>query len=319
MSKETILVTGGAGFIGSHLCERLIARSNRVVCVDNFDLFYSPEVKRKNIENVLKDNHFQLEECDIRNKDNLKKIFDIHRIDSIIHMAARAGVRPSISEPLIYQDVNIRGTLNLLELSKEYNIKNYIFASSSSVYGDCIHVPFKEDNALAHPISPYAASKQAGELFCYTYHHLYHIPITCLRFFTVYGPRQRPDMAIHKFTRLIDMGEEIQIYSDGSSKRDYTYISDVIDGIVSALDNQFGFEIINLGNSKTIALKELVSLIENNLGKKAKTREIPAQPGDVFITYADISKAKSLLNYNPKVNINEGIRSFVQWYRNDKK
>jgi UDP-glucuronate 4-epimerase len=318
MTNGAILVTGGAGFIGSHLCERLAVRGNRVVCVDNFDPFYSPEVKKNNLKTLLANPLFTLIECDIRDRKGLENIFKTYTIDKVVHLAARAGVRPSINNPLLYQDVNIRGTLNLLELSKEYKIKNFIFASSSSVYGDCIHVPFKEDNARPHPISPYAASKQAGELFCYTYHHLYHIPITCLRFFTVYGPRQRPDMAIHKFARLVDTGKEIQIYGDGSSKRDYTYISDIIDGIVSALDNQFGFEIINLGNSKIIALKELVSLIENNLGKKARIIKIPPQPGDVPITYADITKAKKILNYNPEVMINKGIRIFVQWYKNNK-
>lgn len=313
---ETILVTGGAGFIGSHLCEQLLARDNRVVCVDNFDPYYPAQVKKNNIRNALTNKSFKLAECDIRNRDGLEKIFHNHRIDSVIHLAARAGVRSSISDPLFYQDVNVRGTVNLLELSREWSIKNFVFGSSSSVYGVRNEIPFREDDSLAQPISPYAASKQAGELFCYTYHHLYPIPITCLRFFTVYGPRQRPDMAIHKFTRLIDQGEEIPLYGDDSSKRDYTYISDIIDGILSALERKFAFEIINLGDSKTIELKQLVSLIEKNLSKKAKVRELPVQAGDVPITCADISKARKLLNYNPKVRIEEGIKNFVQWYRN---
>jgi len=313
---ETILVTGGAGFIGSHLVERLLARGNGVICVDNFDPFYPPEIKRRNIECILTNERFELVECDIRSKDDLGKIFYTHGIDNVIHLAARAGVRPSISDPLLYQDVNVRGTINLLELSKEYGIKNFIFGSSSSVYGASDKIPFREGDSLHQPISPYAASKKAGELFCYTYHYLYHIPMTCLRFFTVYGPRQRPDMAIRKFTELIDQGEEIPLYGDGSSQRDYTYITDIIDGIISALDRKFDFEIINLGDSETTELRYLVSLIEENLGKKAKVRELPMQPGDVLTTCADISKARRLLGYSPKVKIEEGIETFVRWYRN---
>lgn len=315
---ETTLVTGGAGFIGSHLIERLLSRSNRVVCVDNFDPYYPSQVKKNNIKNVLNDGLYKLAVCDIRNKDNLEKIFLTHEIGSIVHLAARGGVRPSISDPLLYQDVNIRGTLNLLELSKEYGIKNFIFASSSSVYGASDKIPFRENDNLAKPVSPYAASKQACELFCYTYHHLYQIPIICLRLFTVYGPRQRPDMAIHKFTRLIDQGEEISLYGDGASKRDYTYISDITDGIASALYNPLGFEIINLGASQTIELKELVSLIGKTLNKNITIRQLPAQLGDMPITCADISKAKKLLNYNPKVGIEEGISNFIHWYKNDR-
>lgn len=313
---ENILITGGAGFIGSHLVKRLLARGNRVICVDNFDPFYPPEIKRKNTECILTNGRFVLVECDIRSKHDLGEIFHTHEIDSVIHLAARAGVRPSISDPLLYQDVNIGGTINLLELSKEYGIKNFIFGSSSSVYGASDKIPFREDDSLGQTVSPYAASKQAGELFCYTYHYLYHIPLTCLRFFTVYGPRQRPDMAIHKFTRLIDQGEEIPLYGDGSSQRDYTYISDIIEGIISALDEKLDFEIINLGNCETTELRCLVSLIEENLGKKAKVRELPVQPGDVPITCADISKAKRLLGYSPKVKTEEGIETFVRWYRN---
>jgi len=313
---ETILVTGGAGFIGSQLVERLLARDNGVVCVDNFDSFYPPEIKRRNIERALTNKCFKLVECDIRSKEDLGKIFCTHEIDNIIHLAARAGVRPSISDPLLYQDVNVRGTINLLELSKEYGIKNFVFGSSSSVYGASDKIPFKEGDGLLQPISPYAASKQAGELFCYTYHYLYHIPMTCLRFFTVYGPRQRPEMAIHKFTRLVDRGEEITLYGDGSSQRDYTYIGDIIEGIISALDKKLNFEIINLGDSETTDLRRLVSLIEENLGKKAKVSELPVQPGDVPTTCADISKARRLLSYNPKVRIEEGINNFVRWYRN---
>ncbi len=315
-TTRRILITGGAGFIGSHLSERLLALGASVICVDNFDPFYPPELKRRNIECIRANERFELVECDVRSKDDLRKIFHTQKVDNIIHLAAKAGVRPSISDPSSYQDVNIGGTINLLELSKEYGIKSFIFASSSSVYGASEKTPFKEDDNLYQPISPYAASKQAGELFCYTYHYLYRIPVICLRFFTVYGPRQRPDMAIHKFTKLIDRGEEIQLYGDGSSQRDYTYISDIVNGVISVLDREFGFEIINLGDSETTELKRLVSLIEENLGKKAKVKTLQAQPGDVPVTCADISKARKLLGYSPSVRIEQGIKKFVQWYQN---
>lgn len=312
---ENVLVTGGAGFIGSHLCERLLSRGNSVVCLDNFDPYYSPEVKKKNIQKALKDKHFHLAECDIRDKGKLARLFSSGTFDAVVHLAARAGVRPSIKDPHVYQDVNIGGTINLLELCREHGIKRFIFGSSSSVYGDNSVVPFSENSVLMRPISPYAASKQACELFCYTYHHLYDIHITCLRFFTVYGPRQRPDMAIHKFTRLIDGGKQIEIYGDGSSRRDYTYIDDIIDGVEAAVEKNLAFEIINLGESETTELKRLVSLIEENIGKKAKVKRLPMQPGDVPITYADISRARKLLGYKPQVKVDEGIPSFVKWYK----
>lgn len=312
---ETILVTGGAGFIGSHLLERLLGRGDRIICIDNFDPYYPPEVKRRNIEHIINDKNLELIESDIRNKEELGRVFNVHTIDSIVHLAARAGVRASISDPHLYQDVNIGGTLNLLELAREHGIENFVFGSSSSVYGGSDRIPFHEDDSLTPPLSPYAATKQAGELFCHTYHHLYSIPVTCLRFFTVYGPRQRPDMAIHKFTSLIDRGEEIPLYGDGSSQRDYTYISDIIEGIVSAVDKKLDFGIINLGESQTTRLTRLISLCEENLGKKAKVKKLPDQPGDVPITFADISKAKTLLGYDPQVNIEDGIALFVQWHR----
>ena len=310
------LVTGGAGFIGSHLVDRLLENGDKVICIDNFNHYYSPEIKRQNINKHLSnEDNFSLIEADIRNRKDLEKIFRANNIDKILHLSARAGVRPSISDPLLYEDVNVKGTLNLLELSKEHGIEDFIFGSSSSVYGNNEKIPFSEGDGVNRPISPYAASKRSCELFCYTYSHLYNIPISCLRFFTVYGPRQRPEMAINKFTRLIHQGKEIPMYGDGSSKRDYTYISDIIDGIVSALDKKFDFEIFNFGNSKTVELRYLISLIEKNLGKRAKIRQFPDQPGDVPITYADISKAKKLLGYNPKVRIEEGIKKFVEWYK----
>jgi len=312
---ESVLVTGGAGFIGSHLCERLLSRNKNVVCLDNFDPYYSPEVKKNNIAASLKNRRFHLAECDIRDKDKLAALFSSRKFDVVVHLAARAGVRPSIKDPHVYQDVNIGGTINLLEMCREHGIKRFVFGSSSSVYGDNSKVPFSENDILMKPISPYAASKQACELFCYTYHHLYDIRITCLRFFTVYGPRQRPDMAIHKFTKMIDGGKQIEIYGDGSSRRDYTYIDDIIDGVEASVDKNLAFEIINLGESETTELSRLVSLIEENIGKKAKVKRLPMQPGDVPITCADVSKAKKLLGYKPKVAVEAGIPSFVKWYK----
>lgn len=312
---KTVLVTGGAGFIGSHLIDQLLRKGAHVICFDNFDSYYDPQIKRRNIASYIQHEAFELVEGDIRNIDSLKEIFSTHDIGKIAHLAARAGVRPSIQDPLLYEDVNIKGTLNLLELSKEYGVDNFTFASSSSVYGINNKVPFSEADDISLTISPYAASKRAGELFCYTYHHLYNIPTTCLRFFTVYGPRQRPEMAIHKFTRLIDNDEEITLFGDGTSRRDYTYITDIISGVMRALGQNSGYEIINLGNSNTVELKTLVSLIEVSLWKKAKIKGSPLQPGDVPITYADVSKAKQLLGYAPKVNIEEGIQGFVRWYR----
>jgi UDP-glucuronate 4-epimerase len=309
---ETILITGGAGFIGSHLVDRLLERGERVICVDNFDPFYDPKWK---IESNLGRDNFELLEYDIRNKEELETIFHRHSIDKVVHLAARAGVRASIQNPVLYQEVNIKGTINLLELSQKYQVASFVFASSSSVYGIEAKTPFSETDNISAPISPYGATKRACELFCYAYYHLYHIPIACLRLFTVYGPRQRPDMAIRKFTALIDRGEEVPIYGDGGSQRDYTYISDIIDGIASALGKKFDCEIVNLGNSKAVALKYLVSLIEANLGKKAKIVALPPQPGDMPVTRADISKAQRLLNYDPQVDIEDGVGKFVHWYK----
>jgi len=314
---NTILVTGGAGFIGSHLCERLLSDGVKVICLDNFDSFYDPDIKIKNAEGMTKkfQDLFELVTGDIRNPDHLKGIFQKNRVDFVIHLAARAGVRPSIADPLLYQDVNIRGTIVLLEACKAYKIKNFIFASSSSVYGENQRVPFTEEDLDIQPVSPYGATKRAGELLCYSYHHLYGMNIACLRIFTAYGPRQRPEMAIHKFTRLIDQGEKIPIYGDGSSRRDYTYIDDLIEGILGVIRYHKGFEIYNLGESQTTSLKELIELIEEALEKKAKIEMLKPQPGDVSVTYADISKAKRILGYQPKVKMEEGIKRFVEWYR----
>lgn len=317
---STILITGGVGFIGSHLCERLLSDGVKVICLDNFDTFYDPKIKIKNAEGIAKNfpDLFDLVTGDIRNAEHLKGIFQKNKVDFVVHLAARAGVRPSIAEPLLYEDVNVRGTVVLLEACKEQGIKNFLFASSSSVYGEKQRVPFTEEDLDIQPISPYGATKRAGELLCYSYHHLYGMNVACLRIFTAYGPRQRPEMAIHKFTRLIDRGEKIPIYGDGSSRRDYTYIDDLIDGILGVIRHHKGFEIYNLGESQTTSLKELIRLIEEVFGKRANIETMEFQPGDVTVTYADITKAKRMLKYHPKVKMKEGIQRFVEWYKGAK-
>ena len=315
----TILVTGGAGFIGSHVVERLLSEGEQVVIIDNFNDFYLPAYKRENLSAVMGNPNLTLYETDICNTASCREIFEKHGIEKIIHLAAYAGVRPSIERPLLYEEVNCRGTLNLLELSRIYKIKQFIFGSSSSVYGNNKKIPFSEDDAVNEPISPYAATKRAGELYCYNYHHLYKIPVVCLRFFTVSGPRQRPDLAIRKFTELIDHDQLIPMYGDGTTQRDYTFVSDIISGIVSVVKRQFTFEIINLGNSIPIRLARLVELIEQELGKKAKIKKLPEQPGDVHRTYADIKKAEQFLHYKPEIPIEQGICLFIAWYKGRKK
>ena len=311
------LVTGGAGFIGSHLCERLVKEGSEIVCVDNFNDFYDPLIKRRNVKGLQKKANFKLYELDILDFPKLQAVFEQNDIDVIIHLAARAGVRPSIKEPLLYQEVNVRGTLNLLELARRFNVPKFVFASSSSVYGNNKKVPFSEQDNVDNPVSPYAATKKAGELLAYTYHHLYDISISCIRFFTVYGPRQRPDMAIHKFTKLIDQGKKVPIFGDGNSQRDYTYISDIIDGLCSAIEYCQGYEIYNLGDSRTVELKEVIQHIENLLNKKARLDFKPFQAGDVWITYADISKAKAQLKYQPKIMFEKGMQNFIDWYKSE--
>lgn len=300
------------------MVDKLLGDGKRVVGVDNFDPFYDPSIKMRNMGHNRNHGGFVFYNADIRDKKQMGEVFEDfeeNEVDTVIHLAARAGVRPSIDDPLLYADVNINGTMNLLELCKEREIENFVFGSSSSVYGINEKIPFSEADVVDRSISPYAASKKACELFCYTYHHLYDIHIACLRFFTVYGPRQRPEMAIHKFTRLIDHGKEIEMYGDGASRRDYTYISDIVDGIIATLDKKFDYEVINLGNSSVVELRYLIRLIEENLGKEARIKQLPDQPGDVPVTYADISKAKRLLGYNPRVSIEEGVGRFVEWYR----
>ena len=312
-----ILVTGGAGFIGSHVCDALLERDDEVVCIDNLNTYYSPKIKLDNIKNNLENPNFNFFAIDIENKGQLEEIFKNNQIDIIIHLAARAGVRPSIENPLLYKDTNISGTLNLLELSKKYGVKNFIFGSSSSVYGNAKKVPFSETDNVDYPISPYAASKKACELYCYTYSHLCDINVTCLRFFTVYGPRGRPDMAPYLFTKWINEGSVVKKFGNGESKRDYTYITDIIGGIMKAMEKNFKFEIINLGNSRAVPLGDFISLIEKLVGKKAKIEQVERLPGDVDITYADVSKAKRLLDWEPKVPIEEGMRKFVEWCREE--
>jgi UDP-glucuronate 4-epimerase len=308
-----ILVTGGAGFIGSHVCEALVKEGKEAVCLDNFNEFYNPKFKQENIKGLLKERNFKLIKGDIREK-NVERILKKNDVREVIHLAAQAGVRPSIENPMLYADVNINGTLNLLEASRRQGIENFVFGSSSSVYGINNKIPFSEEDKIDKPISPYAASKAAGELYCHTYSHLYGLNITCLRFFTVYGPRGRPDMAPYKFTKLISEGKAIEVFGDGKSKRDYTFISDIVNGILAASRKKHRYEIINLGNSKTVELSYLISVIEKEVGRKALIERKPNQPGDVPLTYADVSKAKKLLGYKPKVGIEEGIRRLVEWY-----
>lgn len=310
-----VLVTGGAGFIGSHLTRRLLERGDRVTTLDDFNDFYDPAKKRANIQPFQNRPDFELIEGDIRDERLVERLFRDQKFDIVVHLAARAGVRPSLKEPILYEDTNCIGTLRLLEAARRHGPRAFIFGSSSSVYGINDKVPFSEDDEVNQPISPYATTKRAGELLCYNYYHLYGLRIACLRFFTVYGPSQRPEMAIHKFTDLLARGKPVTMYGDGSSQRDYTYIDDIIDGVVASMDLAPPFEIINLGGSDTTALRDLVRWIADELAVEARIEYLPDQPGDVPITYADVSKASRLLGYSPKVPIREGLRRFVAWYR----
>lgn len=315
---KTYLVTGGAGFIGSNLVDELL-KNNKVMVIDNFNDYYNPDIKEKNIFNALKNSNFKLYRVDIRDKSKLKEIFNTNKIDVVIHLAAMAGVRPSLENPFLYNDVNIIGTLNLLEEMKTHNIKNLVMASSSSVYGNCKEVPFNENMNVDKPISIYAATKKSNEVMAYTYHNLYKMNVIMLRFFTVYGRRQRPDLAISKFTKIILNNEEITMYGDGSTFRDYTYIDDIIDGIIKSIyyveNNKDIYEIINLGNSDPITLKEMINVICNELNITPKIKVTGMQKGDVIGTCADITKARNLIGYNPKTNFEEGIKKFINWYK----
>src|SRR5213594_2755314 len=308
-----ILVTGGAGFIGSHLAEKLLERGHEVVILDDFNDFYDPQIKHANISGFSKD--VSIHHVDLRDSESVRNVFHREKFDAIAHLAARAGVRPSIQQPRLYYDTNVTGTLHLLEAARVTGVERFVFASSSSVYGVSKRIPFSEDEHLKQTLSPYAATKIAGEFLCSTYSHLYNLRVVALRYFTVYGPRQRPDLAIHQFTRRVYAGQAINQFGDGTTRRDYTYIDDVIQGTMAALQYEGPrFDIFNLGESETIQLKDLIVAIENALGKKAKVNQLPEQPGDMPLTCADISKARKLLGYKPTTRFSEGLPRFIDWF-----
>jgi len=311
----SILVTGAAGFIGSHLCEALLERGDRVVGLDNFNDFYDPAIKRANLAGPLARPGFALVEGDIRDAAAVARVFREHAPTSVVHLAAMAGVRPSLQDPALYHDVNCTGTAVVLQAARAAGVGRFVFGSSSSVYGGNPKVPFHEDDDVSRPVSPYAATKRANELTCHTFHHLYGMDIACLRFFTVYGPRQRPEMAIHKFVRLTEAGQPLPLFGDGRSERDYTYVDDILDGVLKAHDRSRGFRIYNLGESRTISLRDLVAAIGRATGREPRVDWQPPQPGDVPRTYADVGRAKAELGYAPKVDLDEGLRRFVAWYR----
>lgn len=309
-----ILITGGAGFIGSTLADKLLEKNNKIVVIDNFNDYYSPKLKEKNIKHNLDNKNYKLYRGDICDKNLLSKIFEENQIDVVVHIAASAGVRPSIENPLSYVKNNIEGTVNIVEVMKRKNVQRIVFASSSSIYGNCKEEIFSEDLKVSEPISPYAASKSACEQFLYTYSKLFDIQVVALRFFTVFGPRQRPDLAIRKFIDLIKENKPIPVYGDGTTIRDYTYVDDIVDGIISAINyNDTPYEIINLGGGAPVSLNQMIETIEKVLNKKATIEHLPMQPGDVSKTAADITKAKKLLNYNPKTSFKEGIIKFIEW------
>jgi UDP-glucuronate 4-epimerase len=314
-----VLVTGAAGFIGSHLVERLLTLGEQVVGLDDFNDYYDPALKERNLACARVNPAFALVRGDIRDADLVSAVLRDRSVSSIVHLAARPGVRPSVQNPALYVDVNVHGTLNLLRRAGEARVSRFVFASSSSVYGLSRRIPFREDDPLGLPASPYAASKIAGEAYCHVYHDLSGMPVTVLRFFSVYGPRQRPDMAIHKFVKRIMAGEEIVLFGDGCSKRDHTFIDDIIDGVAAALNRCRGYEVYNLGNSKVVSLKRLVEVIEQACGKKVKIAWQPDQPGDVPITFADVSKAQRDLGYSPATDIEAGVQRFVEWYREEQR
>jgi UDP-glucuronate 4-epimerase len=318
---ELILLTGGAGFIGSHTAEALLRDGYRLLLVDCFDDFYAPDRKRANLREVSRAGSFDLEELDLADYEPLRGLFQRFKPAAVVHLAARAGVRPSIQHPRLFERANIQATLNLLECAREFQVRRFVFGSSSSVYGATSRAPFSEDQIECRPISPYAASKLSGELYCYTYAHLFRIPCVCLRFFTVFGPRQRPDLAIHKFIHLLESGKPLPMFGDGTTGRDYTFVGDIVSGVVSALkwpgisNYPVPFEVFNLGNSHPVKLKELISAIESVVGRKAVIEHLPDQPGDVPLTWADVSKARNLLGYEPKTKLEDGLKQFLDWYR----
>lgn len=319
---STYLITGSAGFIGSSLAKKLLEEGNKVIGIDNFCDFYNPLIKENNVKELLENSNYKLYRNDIRDKEALKKIFDENNIDIVMHLAAMAGVRPSIENPVLYQEVNCMGTQNILEEMKAHNVKNLVMASSSSVYGNCKEVPFREDMIVDFAISPYAATKKANEVMTHVYHKLSNLNVIMLRFFTVYGPKQRPDLAINKFTRLMIDGKEIPMFGDGTTSRDYTYIDDIVNGIIKSCEytmtHENVYEILNLGNSSPVSLKEMINTIGEALEVKPNIKQLPMQPGDVDRTFADISKAKELIGYEPKVPFEQGIKNFVEWYKQNK-
>ncbi len=313
-----ILVTGGAGFIGSHMADRLLELGHEVVVLDDFNDYYNPAFKHRNIASSLKNPRFRLVEGNVASRSQVRALFSEVKPTMIIHLAARAGVRASLKDPFLYQQVNVEGTLNILENAREFGIKKITFGSTSSVYGLNSKVPFSEDDPVLNTVSPYAATKLAAEALCRAYSHLYKMDIAVLRFFTVYGPRGRPDMAVYQFTEKISAGQPMAVFGDGSSCRDYTYIDDIVQGVIATTTQEFGFEIFNLGESETTSLTDLIKLIERIVGKKAKIERLGDQPGDVPRTFADITKSQKRLGYNPNVKIGEGIRKFVQWFREER-
>ncbi|MBP5204805.1 SDR family NAD(P)-dependent oxidoreductase [Candidatus Saccharibacteria bacterium] len=314
---KTYLITGGAGFIGSTLAKRLLKEGNKVIIVDNFNDYYNSQLKENNVSELGDNENLRIYRADIRDVDAMRNVFDENQIDAVMHLAAMAGVRPSIENPILYQDVNGIGTQNILEQAKKHNIKKLVMASSSSVYGNCKEVPFREDMIVDYAISPYAATKKANEVMAHVYHKLYDMNIIMLRFFTVYGPKQRPDLAINKFTRMMKNGDKIPMYGDGTTSRDYTYVDDIVDGIVKALDyvdsHENVYEIVNLGSNNPISLKEMIMAISEVLGVEPQIEQLPMQPGDVNRTYADISKARELLGYEPHTSFRQGIEKFINW------
>ncbi|MCC6710917.1 MAG: GDP-mannose 4,6-dehydratase [Candidatus Pacebacteria bacterium] len=310
-----ILLTGVAGFIASHTAEKLLNDGHEVVGIDEINDYYNVEWKQENLAKLKKYENFSFVQADIRDLDSLEKIFSQNSFNAIMNLAGRAGVRPSIEEPLLYEETNAKGTLNLLEMAKKYQIKKFILASSSSVYGNQQKVPFSEIDPVNEPISPYAASKKSAEMYCHVYSHLYGIQSVCLRFFTVYGPNGRPDMAPYLFTEAILKGKPIKKFGDGETKRDYTYIDDIVSGVVASLKLENQFEVINLGNNQPVSLNEFISTLEEITGLTMKIEQLPMQPGDVEVTYADISKAQKLLDYQPKTSFKAGMTKFVAWYK----
>ncbi|HYB60500.1 MAG TPA: NAD-dependent epimerase/dehydratase family protein [Methylomirabilota bacterium] len=320
-NPRKVLLTGGAGFVGSHVAEALLSRGNSLAILDNLDDFYPPARKKANLEEVRRKGSFEFFASDICDTSSLREVFAAFRPSAVIHLAARAGVRPSIEQPALYERVNVFGTLQLLDLAKKFGVEKFVYGSSSSVYGAASAVPFSEDQRDLRPISPYAATKLAGELLLFTYAHLYHFDAVCLRFFTVYGPRQRPDLAIHKFTALLEAGEPVPVFGDGSTARDYTYVDDIVAGVLAALEfappvrNGAHFEVFNLGNSRPVTLNDLILKLESATGRKAIRRAMPSQLGDVPVTWADISRAEKFLGYRPQTSLDIGLERFVRWFR----